>query len=84
MPAWWDRWRDRFTKRLETRMRQRFACPPTFRARPVKAFRAQVSLSGKPLGVLPVNLAIALAKAGASGGSPGSPMPVGGSRRASR
>lgn len=37
------------------------------------------SLNGRSRGVLPVSLAIALAKAGARGGRPGSPMPVGGS-----
>src|SRR6476659_6231690 len=40
---------------------------------------AQASLNGNSRGVLPVNLATALATAGASGGRPGSPMPVGGS-----
>ncbi len=45
----------------------------------VKALQVQAKLSGNPRGVLPVSLAIALANAGASGGKPGSPMPVGAS-----
>ncbi len=39
----------------------------------------QASWKGSSRGVLPVSRAIALAKAGASGGSPDSPMPVGAS-----
>jgi hypothetical protein len=45
----------------------------------LEGLRSQASLNGNSRGVLPVNLATALAKAGASGGRPGSPMPVGGS-----
>ena len=37
------------------------------------------NLNGNSRGVLPVNRATAFANAGASGGNPGSPMPVGGS-----
>ena len=45
---------------------------------PARSFH-QANLNGSSRGVLPVIWAMALANAGASGGSPGSPMPLGGS-----